>query len=104
MDPDEWVTLLIIRFHLSYQEIKSVVAKIFHNVFDFLALCRKVYLPVVLLLCNTPQEFVESTILGNGIGGHTIMIIDTKPKREAAYFTFDKFWQIDSDYFIKGQK
>ena len=81
-----------------------IVAKIFHNVFDFLALCRKVYLPVVLLLCNTPQEFVESTILGNGIGGHTIMIIDTKPKREAAYFTFDKFWQIDSDYFIKGQK
>ena len=81
-----------------------VVAKIFHNVFDFLALCRKVYLPVALLLCNTPQEFVESTILGNGIGGHTLMIIGARPERGAAYFTFDKFQQIDSDYFIKGQK
>ena len=29
------------------------------------------------------------------------MIIDI---REAAYLTFDKFQQIDSDYFIKGQK
>ena len=39
-----------------------------------------------------------------GRGGHDIMIIDTGPEREAAYFTFDKFQQIDSDYFIKGQK
>ena len=59
---------------------------------------------VALLLCNTPQEFVESTILGNGIGGHTLMIIGAGPERGAAYFTFDKFQQIDSDYFIKGQK
>ena len=80
-----------------------VVAKVFHHVFQFFLYYVVKFIWQVLFFFVTRHRVYGLNYSGVG-GQHTIMIIDTRPEQEAAYFTFDKFQQIDSDYFIKGQK